>query len=84
MNTHTKGPWRVAHHRPGLVKVECGDKVVCDCLSNDANARLIAASPELLRELTRVVSWFEQFQVGGDMLETLPNVDLRDAKATCA
>lgn len=49
------------------------------------NGPLLCSAPELLFELERLVSWFEQYQEaqrsGGNMLETLSNVDLRDAKA---
>ena len=104
MNTkHTPGPWEMVQigADAGQINIrhatETGTSYVARiwdiqlCEEHGdfkANARLIAAAPELLQELSRVVSWFEQFQhaqrVGGDMLELLQNVDLRDAKSAIA
>lgn len=55
MNTHTSGPWTIAKHSPKLVKVESAKRVICDAFAgtteDEANARLIAAAPELLAAL---------------------------------
>ncbi|WP_152593472.1 hypothetical protein [Stenotrophomonas maltophilia] len=52
MNKHTPGPWWVDDHtnirsEPGMVAFPC----VKDGLPQEANARLIAAAPELLEAL---------------------------------
>lgn len=66
---HTPGPWRYQREqhaemgRPSFYKYEVytatgeyGHPATCD---NEANARLIAAAPELLEALMGVVGWVE-------------------------
>lgn len=60
--SHTKGPWEVVKHKrfPFQLEVKSADGYICDMegLSDDdmptvdANARLIAAAPELYEALT--------------------------------
>jgi hypothetical protein len=67
MTEHTLGPWRVARDdRFGFFYVIGGDHVVANAavtplplLENQANARLIAAAPELLKTLKTVQPYFE-------------------------
>lgn len=53
---HTPGPWFLAQHKQNpanLVKVESLNRVICDAFGRSeedrANARLIAAAPDLLQ-----------------------------------
>jgi len=78
MSTHTPGPWRIAPHSKWLLKIETADRVICDGFSGShedyANARLIAAAPDLLAALARLV---ESPGVNEDMLspETIAAAD---------
>ncbi len=70
MSKHTPGPWRVEHQNPSPTTGEwmiAGSKPgylaeVRDCGSGDvrANARLIAAAPDLLEACELIVSAFDQ------------------------
>ena len=53
--SHTPGPWRVEADRQGLECVVGPKGVVADTIGSEANARLIAAAPELLDALRRVI-----------------------------
>jgi len=39
-----------------------------DCARGLANARLIAAAPELAEALEQVIAWVDEYQLGGDDL----------------
>ena len=67
---HTRGPWTVGRDESGEVVVESPDGILCmpyfwvwpecsDPLPGDpeANARLMAASPELLDVACRLAEW---------------------------
>ena len=59
MSAHTPGPWRAVPNAPGIsdTVIDSGRRVVADVISRKstdelrANARLIAAAPELLDAL---------------------------------
>ena len=59
MSKHTPGPWRAVPNAPGIsdTVIDSGRMVVADVISRKstdelrANARLIAAAPELLEAL---------------------------------
>ena len=58
MNKHTPGPWRVVEDRvPSSLEVYAGKTAIAECWrradveTEIANARLIAAAPELLAAL---------------------------------
>lgn len=73
MNKHTPGPWKVSNYRPYDIiardpkesTYECGDNrydPIATVYRNHtqeflANARLIAAAPELLEALKGVLEW---------------------------
>lgn len=69
--SHTPGPWRVLDLRPSdeCISISCNSGIVCrvsnlvskNPLTDEdaANARLIAAAPELLRELKNLVEAVE-------------------------
>ena len=73
MNTHTPGPWHVARQNPSPTTGEwmiAGSKPgylaeVRDCGSGDveANAKLIAAAPELLAALVAILKKSETIPV---------------------
>lgn len=51
MSAHTPGPWTYGHDGHGAYSIEsdvCGGWQIC-YVRNEANARLIAASPDLLK-----------------------------------
>jgi hypothetical protein len=50
MSEHTPGPWEIR----GDV-IEAGGEIVCDPFDNRANARLIAAAPDLLEALKAIM-----------------------------
>ncbi len=70
MSEHTKGPWRVSNHDDNDdIVVRSGPKIVANCESDNyydlpaekilANARLIAAAPELLAACKAMVTDFD-------------------------
>lgn len=73
MNKHTPGPWRVneGYDKDSglkLHRVVFGTSIVAECygINSKTNARLIAASPELLAMLKKLV-----YDCSGDSLGTL-------------
>lgn len=71
--SHTPGPWHVWHTTNVTTLLESGrpERIVANCgvfsdgreadsgyEENEANARLIAAAPELLAALHAVLNWF--------------------------
>ena len=83
---HTPGPWRVERQNPSPTTGEwmiAGARPgylaeVRDCGSGDvqANARLIAAAPDLLRATKNFVQWFACDRIG-----SLPTAEIEDALA---
>lgn len=68
MATYTAGPWNVGETRTWATEVRCGDYYIALCYGNAseasdedglANATLIAAAPELLEVLEKLVSTAE-------------------------
>lgn len=62
MNKHTPGPWRVVEDRaPSSLEVYAGKTAIAECWrradveTEIANARLIAAAPDLLKALEFVI-----------------------------
>lgn len=74
MASHTPGPWEIGEEQFGAqVMVFAGEREVADCGHNfsdcgneedRANARLIAAAPELLAALDRLLETVEDEMVG--------------------
>jgi hypothetical protein len=67
MSRHTPGPWHVREDyyvgRPGklsLAEVKCGDVPAEDVEQHRANARLIAAAPDLLAACESFLSLFRE------------------------
>jgi hypothetical protein len=68
---HTPGPWRLSHEADTQVEAERNGNFIASCDGGGedgeyetdlANARLIAAAPDLLRELQHAVRWFDQIK----------------------
>jgi hypothetical protein len=65
---YTPGPWHVGIKPGPMIYNQYGDQIAdmhdplpcIDNLVNKANARLIAAAPDLLEALEHVVRWFDQ------------------------
>lgn len=62
---HTPGPWDISEYKDGHAFVFDPDMgFVCNVMTGSsegvANARLIAAAPDMLKALKRMVDWFEQ------------------------
>ncbi len=74
---HTPAPWDInTLAGPQLREVFAGDVLICDCgatnvemedIEIEANARLIAAAPELLTELRHLVSLLEPLENDGTL-----------------
>ena len=82
MNKHTPGPWTVniPNNRETAIRgIHGGDYVIADILNDgyeddeqEANARLIAASPDMLEALRRVANLNENAgEIGDGMLRTI-------------
>ena len=93
MSKHTPGPWRIERQNPSPTTGEwmvSGAKPgylaeVRDCGSGDeqANARLIAAAPDLLEALTALVGLARMRAAPlGDYVSALAVADAAIAKAT--
>jgi hypothetical protein len=83
MTPHTPGKWVVAVHPQGLVKVECGTRVICDGFAGEeANARLIAAAPELLAACREALALLENPDADGFEADRVEKM-LRDALRIC-
>lgn len=75
MSKHTPGPWEVFHHSIGTgvtstKAFDVSDVAHCSGFNSRrtrdeelANARLIAAAPELLEVLKEIMSWEENEQM---------------------
>jgi hypothetical protein len=62
MTDYTPGPWHYATKGPGLLGAFAGDDLIVGVASSDnqeANARLIAAAPDMLALLENVVPVIE-------------------------
>jgi hypothetical protein len=69
MSKHTPGPWDDGHHYQGQLAIQADNgRLVALCgrlaldeaqLENQANARLIAAAPELMEALSLLVAGIE-------------------------
>ena len=72
MAEHTPGPWRVKYHESSpdqIAAVVSDHDLVCAMsIDGNANARLIAAAPELLAALEQTITRFERcmVQAGSD------------------
>ncbi len=66
---HTKGPWKVYQYDNKVQIDGIGRKSVCTIHSNNeekANARLIAAAPELLEALEDASAAIDEVGLGGN------------------
>ena len=68
MTQHTLGPWQQVHTgETGLVFAQIFDQIHFIAEETDkANARLIAASPDLLEALKNCMEWMEDLRTSGD------------------
>ena len=77
--SHTHGPWEVFESHTGPYVIDSAEQAaVCKlewCLEAEANARLIAAAPEMLDALKRLCSKF------GVCCDGTPWTALREARA---
>jgi hypothetical protein len=84
---HTPGPWSVVEDRvPSSLEIFADKSAICECwrradvATEMANARLIAAAPELLDALNAMIDEFEGCYADAD--PTLINAKAAIAKAT--
>ena len=73
MAEHTPGPWRVCKEYHNITVVGCnGERIAYPLVANldddamHANSRLIAAAPELLAAMKRVLEWLVEDSCGYD------------------
>lgn len=69
MSKHTPGPWEIERYSDGLIQIVGNARIVSDdeeivttvveavARGDEANARLIAAAPELLEALQAVIDY---------------------------
>lgn len=82
MSKHTPGPWNIGTKNGARVWSENGETLIADADASEslrkeikkANARLIAAAPELLKALTKLLDMHERCDAG-----FAPHVELRFA-----
>lgn len=83
---HTQGPWNLMYPDNPFDGFVAGpdDKLVAVGMGDDtrANARLIAAAPEILDALEQIVSLFPYFPAGSDERKALELAQEAIAKAT--
>ncbi len=64
MSEHTRGPWEVGQY-PWLIDDNAGDELAQVCTSRgeyEANARLIAAAPDLLTACKEMLQRIKEYQ----------------------
>ena len=65
MDRYTKGPWEARGKRVSSGKDCVGGESICECYDNGmANARLIAAAPELIMAMKEAIHQLEQTNLG--------------------
>lgn len=69
MSKHTPGPWRACSGFPSVEAAGAANLALCNdqripMSERLANARLIAAAPDLLEALKRAVGWIETSSEG--------------------
>ena len=75
---YTPGPWVISKHCSTLVESSKGCRSICsaggyssnvtiELGTNEANANLIAAAPDLLEALERTLSWLTSYPGGGTL-----------------
>jgi hypothetical protein len=82
MSKHTPGPWNIGTKNGARVWSENGETLIADADASEslrkeikkANARLIAAAPDLLEALTKLLDMNERCDAG-----FAPHVELRFA-----
>jgi len=96
MSNHTPGPWvtdnsvlrgsvnRLEEPRRHIALVSDWEKVSGDRLENEANARLIAAAPDLLEALQRVTDCLSKCLTGGEVSAKLAGKSLVQAAEAIA
>ena len=67
MAEHTPGPWRVRYHKsvPDQVAAVMSDHELICAIYGEANARLIAAAPELLAALEQALAISQNLRLLG-------------------
>ena len=68
MSNHTPGPWRIVRYGDHNPLIETDEITVAEVLDDchpdteqqEANARLIAASPDLYHALKQLTGWYTQ------------------------
>lgn len=93
MNNHTPKPWRVGtgntvvadsaegtHSQPDNVE-HYGGCLVAESIRTEANARLIAASPEMLDALETAEAWLSEFNDNDRFARPLAEVQTAIKKA---
>lgn len=75
MSRYTPGPWKAGNNgHNGVIYIMAGEDILCEVFDDDrlvplpdeANARLIAAAPDLLEALTTFVSQYVALVESGD------------------
>ena len=78
MSKHTPGPWETSRDavQEGHVQItvysESDGERVATVFQCEANARLIAAAPDLLAALERSLNWLASYPGGGTLSRTGP------------
>lgn len=92
MSGHTKGPWRTHTHKRFIEVfwLETGKRIASVPLSqftensqNEANARLIAAGPDLLDALKGILTNHETIGIGASIFQCT-NAEVKAARAAVA
>lgn len=87
--THTPGPWHFGKYADRVTATEDSDgrDSICHVYGNQqANARLIAAAPEMLNALQQFISFQDADDnvVSGEQLEQLYNSAIKEARRLVA
>ena len=86
MSKHTPGPWAIYVNAPSDIVIRKMSKdgyelcSIARVSSGYANARLIAAAPELLEALKDIAEWTERYTAPGHPIATVAQAAI--AKAT--
>ena len=73
MKTHTPGPWHVSPQANNQLFICTLSECLAEVFTDEANARLISAAPDMLEALELVVAWEEDYRTRNHLGKKSPD-----------